>query len=272
MEVGSRGEVVHAGSHSSMGAESGPPSLPGLTLVSAIASYLQTQWLKTASVNLLVIRGSEFGEGWVILPLHGVLSRSLGWLHLPVAGLGWKVLEVPLTGLALQVAVLSTGSLGFPHSMVALSSGSRLIRGSVPGGEGRSSEGLVSEVTRGHFCILLVRLGHRPARIQGRRSGLHFLTGSVKVPCASAREETTMLKLLQGRSLHLCVLPLHAPPATRSVLWGPVSCSVHTSPRHRVHAAFSNTLFGKREKSPTAGSLKAVNIVLLLSHLTLSFQ
>lgn len=60
-----------------------------------------------------MIRGSQFGEGWAVLPLHGVLTRSLGWPHSPVAGLGWKALEVPLTGLALQVAVLSTGSLGF---------------------------------------------------------------------------------------------------------------------------------------------------------------
>lgn len=70
-----------------------------------------------------MIRGSQFGEGWAVLPLHGVLTRSLGWPHSPVAGLGWKALGVPLTGLALQVAVLSTGSLGSPHSMVALASG-----------------------------------------------------------------------------------------------------------------------------------------------------
>lgn len=59
-----------------------------------------------------MIRGSQFGEGWAVLPLHGVLTRSLGWPHSPVAGLGWKALGVPLTGLALRWLFSPLGRLG----------------------------------------------------------------------------------------------------------------------------------------------------------------
>lgn len=131
-----------------------------------------------SSICLFCAPGIQAGLGRAVLLLHVLLLiGSVIWLHLAVAGPGWKVLEGLSHIAGSPRVVLSTGSLGCPHSMMAFLCGSWVWGGSVPSNEGRALKACRPKLTQGHFFILLVKSGHRLAQIQGEERWTSFLRG-----------------------------------------------------------------------------------------------